>query len=317
MEPMTVVFHYDSGDWLRGEIAALSAQGLAVDICPAEDDERFARLMRQAEVLWHVLRPLTAADIAAAPRLRLVQKIGVGVNTIDLDACRARGIAVCNMPGTNTRAVAEVTLGLMLAVMRRLVSFDAGLRDGGRWHWPVARQGLMGEIAGSRVGLVGMGAVPRALAPILQAMGAEVVYTGRRPAADVPWPYLDKQRLLSSSDIVSLHIPQTPQTVRWLDRQAIAGMKPGAVLINTARGGLVDEPALVEALCQGHLAGAGLDVFAEEPVAPDNPLLSLENVVLAPHVAWFTRGTLKRSLSVAAENCRRLRVGEALLHRLV
>ena len=313
---MKVVLHYDGGAWLAARLEPLAAGGILVALSPEGADARFLALMAEADVLSHVLRRVTADVIAAAPRLRLVQKIGIGVNTIDLAACRDRGIAVCNMPGTNTRAVAEMTLLLMLAVKRRAIPFDAALRDGARWRWPAERQGVLSEVGGCRVGLVGFGAVPRALAPVLEAMGAEVVYTGRRRVGDVRHRFLEKAELLATSDIVSLHIPETPETVRWLDADAIAAMKPGAILVNTARGGLVDEPALVAALRSGRLAGAGLDVFAHEPPRPDDPLLSLESVVLAPHVAWFTRETLERSLAVAAENVRRLAAGADLLHRV-
>jgi phosphoglycerate dehydrogenase-like enzyme len=220
------------------------------------------------------------------------------------------------MPGTNTRAVAEMTLMLILAAKRRLAAFDGALRTSGAWRWPAARQGSLSEVAGSRIGLVGFGAVPRVLAPILDAMGAEVVYTARRRAEDAPYTFLDKATLLATSDVVSLHVPETPETRGWLDAAAIAAMKPGAVLVNTARGGLVEEPALLEALRSGAIGAAGLDVFAVEPLPQDSPLLSLDNVVLAPHVAWFTRETLERSLVVAVDNCRRLRDGRELVHRV-
>jgi phosphoglycerate dehydrogenase-like enzyme len=313
---MKVLFHYDCGSWLADRVAELAAEGLDVSHCSEADDAAFHALLPDAEVIWHVLRPIGAADLAAAPRLRLVQKIGVGVNTIDVEECRRRGIAVCNMPGTNARAVCELALALMLAVRRRVAGFDRALRTSGRWHWPADTVGSLGEIAGSRVGLVGFGAVPALLAPILTALGAEVAYTGRRPRPDVPYPFLSKEDLLATSDIVSLHVPLVAETDRWLDRASIARMKPGAILINTARGGLVDEAAIVEALRSGHLSGAGLDVFAVEPVQDTNPLLSIETVVATPHVAWLTRQTLERSLAVAAGNCRRLAAGEALLHRV-
>ena len=312
---MKVIFHYDCGDWLERRLGELGEVGLDVAICPEADEERFRFLLTDAEVLWHALKPVTAAHVAAAPRLRLIQKIGVGVNTIDLEAAKARGIAVCNMPGTNSRAVAEMTLALMLAAVRRLTWFDGLTRRGEGWGWPVAAQGSLGEIAGRTVGLVGYGGVPALLAPVLTAMGARVLYTARAPKPDVPAGWRDKAGLLAESDIVSLHIPETAETRGWLDRAAIAAMKPGAVLVNTARGGLVDEPALVDALRSGHLSAAGLDVFAAEP-ATSSPLFDLDNVVLAPHVAWFTTGTLERSIAVAVENCRRIAAGDPLLHRV-
>ena len=128
--------------------------------------------------------------------------------------------------------------------------------------------------------------------------------------------YAKQAKALAESDILSLHMPLTEETRHWLDRDAIRGMKPGAILINTARGGLVDENALVAALSDGRLMGAGLDVFAEEPTPPDNPLLGLEQVVLAPHVAFFTVGTLERSLGIAFENIRRIRQGREVIHRV-
>ena len=314
---MKVLFHYRCGDWLRHRLAALSEEGLEVTICGDAEDAAFVEALADTEVLWHVLTPVTAAHLAGAPRLRLVQKIGVGVNTIDLEAAAARGIAVCNMPGTNSRAVAEMTLLLMLACLRRLPMFDRYTRRGTGWDWPVGLQGQLGELAGRTVGLAGMGGVPRILAPVLEAMGAEVIYTARSRRTHLPWPYCGKEELLARSDILSLHLPLTPETAGWLDEEAMERMPPGAVLINTARGGLVEEAALVRRLANGRIAAAGLDVFAAEPIAADHPLLALDNVVCAPHVAWFTTGTIARSLEVAVENCRRLACGVPLLHRIV
>ncbi len=314
---MKVVFHHDAGPGLGRKLTELSADGLHVEACSAADDARFSALMAEAEVLWHVLRPVSAEDMAGAPGLRLIQKIGVGVNTIDLDAARAAGIAVCNMPGTNSRAVAEMTLALMLAATRRLIAFGAATRRGTGWQLDPARQDDLGEIAGRTVGLVGYGAVPRLLVPMLAAMRATVLYTATRPKQDAVAEWRDLPALLAESDILSLHLPQTTETEGMLDRAALARMKPGAILINTARGGLVDEAALVEALRSGRLRAAGLDVFAREPVDPANPLLALDNVVVAPHVAWLTTDNFDRSLAVAVENCRRLTKGEPLLHRVV
>ncbi len=268
------------------------------------------------DILWHVLRPVTADHIDSAPQLKLIQKIGVGVNTIDIKAAKARSIPVCNMPGTNSQAVAEMTLGLMLSVLRKLSAFDRQLRETGHWRSPAGWQNDLGEIKGRTIGLVGFGAVPMILAPILSAMGARVVYSSRSSKSDQPYRQVSKAELLAESDIISLHLPETAETRHWLDADAIGQMKPGAVLINTARGGLVDESALVSALQSGKLAGAGLDVFAAEPVTGDSAVLQLSNVVLTPHVAWLTRDTLERSLAVAVDNARRLIAGEALAHRV-
>ncbi len=313
-----VLFHYQASPALARRLGALATGegGLAVEAVAPGDDAALAAALPRAEVLWHVLEPVTAAMVAAAPRLTLVQKIGVGVNTIDLDAARARGIAVCNMPGTNSRAVAELTLALLLACLRRVPALDAATRAGLGWSRPADEMDRVGEVGGRTVGLVGYGAVPRLLAPVLRAMGAEVLYWARKPNAEVPDAWRPLPDLLAASDIVSLHLPLVPETTRLIDRTALAGMRPGAVLVNTARGGLVDEAALVEALRDGRLAAAGLDVFADEPLTADHPFLTLDNVVLTPHLAWLTPETLERSLVVAVENCRRLAAGGPLLHRV-
>ena len=316
---MRVIFHYDTGPALARRLAEIAGDGIEIATCAESDDERFRALMADADVLWHVLRPVSAADIEAAHRLRLIQKIGVGVNTIDLDAARARGVRVCNMPGTNTPAVAEMTLALMLAALRRLPVFGRATREGKGWEMDSAVQDSLGEIGGRTVGLVGFGAVPRALAPVLGALGAGVVYTARTPKPEAEglaeWRTLPA--LLEESDIVSLHVPETRETIGMIDATAIARMKPGAVLVNTARGSLVDEAALARALSSGRLRAAGLDVFAREPVPADNPLLGLDNVALAPHVAWLTMDTIERSLEVALDNCRRLATGEPLRNQVV
>lgn len=314
---MKVIYHYDVGPWLSQRLTALAAaEALQITTCAEDDAAGFARLLADTDVLLHNLRPVTDDHMAAAPGLRLIQKVGVGVNTIDLDAARRRGIAVCNMPGSNSRAVMEMTLLLMLACLRRLPLFDARTRRGEGWGWPAGMQDTLGELAGRTVGLAGYGSVPEMLAPVLVAMGAKVIYCCRTEKPNAVGTWVDKQQLLAESDILSLHMPLNDETRRWLDRDALVAMKPGAILINTARGGLVDEEALIAALNTGRLMGAGLDVFAEEPTPPDNPLLTLDRVVLAPHVAFFTLGTLERSLGIALENIRRLRDGQDLLHRV-
>lgn len=296
---MKVVFHFDGSDALRARLGD-------VILCPESDTAAFERLLAEVEVLWHVLKPVTAGIIARAPKLKLIQKIGTGVNTIDLRAAKARGIAVCNMPGTNSRAVAEMTLALMLACLRRLPDLNLKVREANGWYSAWQLQDHFGELGGCTVGLVGYGAIPRILHGILQALGARVLYWSRSQKN------AEFDQLIAASDIVSLHLPLTDQTANLVNPLR---MKRGAILINTARGGLVDADLLLEAL-NGHLGAAGLDVFAEEPLPPGHPLLRLPNVVCAPHVAWLTRETLERSIAAAAENVRRLRAGEPLLNRV-
>jgi phosphoglycerate dehydrogenase-like enzyme len=307
-----IVYHASAGPDLTARLAALP--GLDISICAEDDDARLASLLPECEILWHVLARCTAAMIAAAPKLRLIQKIGVGVNTIDLETAKARGIPVCNLPGTNSRAVAEMTLALMLSVLRRVPRFDASLRAG-TWT-DLALQDGLGELGGRKVGLVGYGSVPRILAPVLGALGCETLYTARNQVPDAAARFVSLNDLLEQSDVVSLHLPLTAETDRLIDRAALHRMKRGSVLINTARGGLVDQPALMEALRSGQLGGAGLDVFADEPLRRGDALLAMNNMVVTPHVAWMTTGTFDRSFDLAAENCRRVAEGTALLHRV-
>jgi len=311
---MKAVLQYRASPELRQRIGALDLPTVIVDEI---DKDMFLREMRDADVLLHVLEPVTAVVIDAALRLKLIQKIGIGVNTIDLGAARRRGVAVCNMPGTNTQAVAEMTLLLMLATLRGLARLDDLTRIGKGWELDPKISDDFGELSGRTVGLVGFGAVGRRLVPMLQAIGAKVVYTSRRPAADSPIAFLPFRELLPVADLLSLHLPLTAETTGMMGAAAFAAMKRGSVLINTARGPLVDETALCAALTSGHLRGAGLDVFSREPVSPDDPLLRLPNVVVTPHLAWLTAETLERSLAVISENCRRLLTGGALLHRVV
>ena len=314
---MKAVFHYAVSPGMAARLRAAAPDWLEIDTCPESDDRRLFTLLAEADFLLHVLKPATAEVIDAAPNLKLIQKIGVGVNTIDLDRAKARGIPVCNMPGTNSRAVAEATLMLMLAALRRARAFDSATRAGRGWALDAADFDRVGEIGGRTVGLVGYGAVARMLTPVLTTLGARVLYTATSEKPDAAAEWRDLGALLTESDVVSLHLPLTPATERMLDTAAFARMKPGAVLVNTARGGLVDEAALIAALDGGRLLAAGLDVFADEPVAADNPLLRRDDVVMMPHVAWLTPETIDRSLAIAFENCRRVRDGEPLVHRVV
>ena len=314
---MKAVLQYRASPGFQDRIAATAPDWLDVLVIDEADKETFAAEMADTDILLHVLETVTADVIEAAPALRLIQKIGVGVNTIDLDGAAQNGVAVCNMPGTNSRAVAELTLTLMLAALRRVPYFDSRMRGGDGWTANLNSFDGLGEIAERTVGLVGYGNVARLLAPVLTAMGAHVLYTATLKKGDAEADWRELPDLLREADIVSLHLPLTTATEHMIDGRAIKSMKPGAVLVNTARGGLVDETALIQGLKTGHLRAAGLDVITVEPAAAGNPLFALDNVVVMPHIAWLTPETLNRSLGVAFENCRRLRDGEDLLHRVV
>jgi len=280
--------------------------------CHEDDDRTLHRELPRADVVWHVLRPLSGDDLRRGRRLRLVHKLGTGVNTIAVDAATDLGIAVANMPGANAPSAAEGTVLLMLATMRRLLELDSRTRAGRGWPSDPSLGETVRDLGSCTVGLVGYGSIARRVDRIVTAMGSRVLHTSSRDDGSPGWRTLPD--LLADSDIVSLHIPLTPDTGNLIDRAALALMRPTALLVNTSRGGVVDEAALTEALSSGRLGGAGLDVFAREPVEPGNPLLRLDNVVLTPHVVWFTRDTMRRYLAEAVANCRRLRDGEDLVN---
>ena len=312
---LRVLAHFVPGpkvlDFLAAEAAWLDIRWCADDDS-AESQVAFDQELPDADVIWHVLRPLSGADLSRGTRLRLVHKFGAGVNTIDVDAATERGIAVANMPGANAPSVAEGTVLLMLAALRRLPTLDRATREGRGWPSDPQLGETVRDIGACTVGLVGYGNVAKQVANIVAAMGATVLHTSTRDDGLPGWRPLPA--LLSDSDIVSLHLPLTEDTDGLLDEAALAGMKPGAVLVNTSRGAIVDEDALADALRDGRLAAAGLDVFGAEPVPPDNPLLGLDNVVLTPHVTWYTVDTMRRYLVEAVANCRRLKDGAPLAH---
>ncbi|HJT95988.1 MAG TPA: 2-hydroxyacid dehydrogenase [Mycobacterium sp.] len=301
---MRVLAHFTPGDKVT-EFLAPETDWLDIRYCAEDDDETLYRELPDAEVIWHVLRPLSGADLQMAPKLRLVHKLGAGVNTIDVATATRLGIAVANMPGANAPSVAEGTVLLMLAALRRLPELDRATREGNGWPSDPSLGETVRDIGGCTVGLIGYGNIAKSVETIVAAMGAQVLHTSTRDDGHPGWRTLPG--LLAVSDIVSLHLPLTDETAGMLDAEALGHMKADAVLVNTSRGAVIDEVALVDALRGGGLAAAGLDVFAVEPVAPDNPLLSLPNVVLTPHVTWYTVDTMRRYLAQAVDNCRRLR----------
>jgi D-3-phosphoglycerate dehydrogenase len=233
---------------------------------------------------------LDAAVMDAAPQLKVISKHGVGVDNIDIHAAAARGIPVLVATGANAVSVAEHAIALLLATVKRILPLDAGLRAG-RWEKP----GFSGrEIAGSCLGLMGMGAIAQATGRMARGLGMTLV--GFDPyAADSAFEEQGVTRcatiedLFARSDILSLHCPLTDQTRGILNAEAFARMPAGAYVINTARGGLIDETALVAAIRSGHLAGAGLDTFAAEPPAADHPFFDVPEIVLTPHIGGVTR----------------------------
>ena len=215
----------------------------------------------------------------AGPQLRVVANYGVGVDNVDLDAAHARDVVVANTPDVLTDAVAELTIAVTLALLRRVVEGDRFLRKRARWEFSI--EFLLGEtLRGKTFGVVGPGRIGRATAALAEGLGARVVLAGRG----------DLDELLATADVVSLHVPLTPHTRGLIGADELVRMRPTAVLVNTARGQIVDEDALVAALRDGTIAGAALDVYEHEPEVREE-LLALENVVLTPHIGSATRET--------------------------
>jgi glyoxylate reductase len=243
---------------------------------------------------------------AAGPQLRVVGNVAVGYDNVDVAAATERGVVVTNTPGVLTDATADLAVALMLAVTRRLGEAERLVRSGHRWSWDMFFM-LGSGLSGKTLGVVGLGGIGRAVAERALAFGLQIVYAGpRRAPAEVESAlggarHLPLEDLLRDSDLVTLHCPLTPETRHLIDADALALMRPSAYLVNTARGPVVDESALVEALRSGALAGAGLDVYEDEPEVHPG-LLELENVVLLPHLGSATVETRSAMAKLAAEN---------------
>lgn len=253
---------------------------------------------------------------AAGPGLRVIATVAVGYDNIDVDAVTGRDVLVTNTPGVLTDATADLTLGLLLAVTRRIGEGERLVREQRPWEFSLDFM-LGAGLQGRTFGVVGLGQIGRAAARRAKAFGMEIAYTGRRRAAEeveaeLGARFLPMTELLGSADVVSLHCPLTPQTRHLIDADALAAMKPGAFLLNTTRGAVVDEGALAGALSDGVIAGAGLDVFEEEPhVHPG--LLELDNVVLTPHLGSATVETRTEMALLAARNVAAVLTGEPAL----
>lgn len=282
---------------------ALLTRGATVRYAAAHDEAGLAAALADADgLILRVKGRVTDSLLARAPRLRVIARHGVGVDNVDVAAATRRRIPVCVTLAANTDAVAEHTFLLMLAVGKRLVAVNAAVRRGA---WEDLRGELYEGLSGRTLGIVGMGRVGRRVAELAAAFGM------RRLGYDPALPPEEIQRrgaepvelsaLLRAADIVTLHAPLTPETRHLMNRETLNLMKPGAILVNTSRGGVIDDHALAEALRSGRLAGAGIDVMEPEPPGPDSPLLTLEQVLITPHIAAHTEDSMRRMAVTAAE----------------
>lgn len=267
------------------------------DTLPGSEDSLIERIAA-AELVLNIRASsrFTERVLAACPRLRLISVWGTGTDHIDLAAAARRGIAVRNTPGVSAVSIAEHTLALLLAVARRIPQADAATRRG---EWP---RGQSVELNGKTCGVVGLGAIGRRFAQLAAGIGMRVVAWTMHPRSLPGIEMVELDELYRTSDVVSIHLRLSPETEGMVGAAQFALMKPGAILLNTARGAIVQEPALLEALQTRRIAGAGLDVFTVEPLPPGHAFTKLPNVVLTPHCAGITPEALEAGLRMAVEN---------------
>ena len=298
-------------------MARLASEAEAL-LAPGWDEASLCSCLSEAEgLILRGLGQVTAAVLDAAPRLRIVARHGTGVDNVDLEAARQRGVVVTNTPDATTASVAEHALALLLAVARRVSLADRGLRAG---DWAVRERCWGMDLDGCPLGVIGFGRIGQRVARACHlGLGMNVVYYDPAPALA---PGIEAQALsfgevLAAADVLTLHLPLTAATRGLIGRNELARMKDGAILINAARGPIVDEVALLEALQAGKLGGAGLDVFAQEPVRGTHPLAGLDNVVLTPHIASSTPGTMRRMALTAVEEVLAVLSGRQPRYRVV
>ncbi len=252
--------------------------------------------------------PITREVMDACPQLRYVGVLATGFNVVDVAAAKERGIVVTNVPSYGTQAVAQFVMALLLEICHRVGHHNAAVQQGrwtaGRdfafWDYPLM------ELAGKTIGIVGYGRIGQATAELAKAFGMEVLAYSRRGEGA---PYVSLDELYARSDIVSLHCPLTPENAGMIDRAAIAKMKDGVILINTARGGLINEQDLREALLSGKVYAAASDVVTVEPIPADSPLLGLDNMLITPHIAWASKEARQRLMDTAVDNVRQFLLG--------
>jgi len=273
----------------------------AFDTRASSQDEFIVR-MKEAEIVINVraYSKFTPEVFAGCPVLKCLSILGTGTDQVDLEAARKHNVLVTNTPGFAAVAVAEHALALMLSVARRICVIDREVREGA---WP---RGLMTQLHGKTLGVIGLGAIGGKLARLCKGIGMKVVAWTFHPspqrAEESGVEFVELRDLLQKADVVSVHVRLSPQTGDLIGNEELSLMKPTAIIINTARGPIINPKALVQALTDGTIAGAGLDVFDQEPIAPDDPLLGLNNIVLTPHNAGMTLETIEKGAQMAVDN---------------
>jgi D-3-phosphoglycerate dehydrogenase len=307
----TTVFPHAPESMLAEERRILGEVGAEVVAVTCTSSAELAELARGAHGVIVSNVPVTDSVMAAMPDCRAVVTASIGFDHIDLAAATARGIAVANVPDFCAREVANHTMGLLLACARKIVPLNAALQAG---QWDRTMFPPMSSIYGETLGLISFGRIARQVAMRARAFEMHVIafdpYVDAATAAQFDVELVPLDELLRRSDYVSVHAPRTPETHHLLSSREFALMKSTAMLFNTGRGGVIDEPALARALRAGQIAGAGIDVFEQEPMAPDNPLLGMKNVVVTPHAGGYSEEAIRTVRRRAAEEVARILRGE-------
>ena len=317
MKPVRIVildsYPANPGDLSWAPLAELG-ELTVYEHCPHDDRVEILRRCAGAEIVLTNKVPFDRELMAALPQLRFVALQSTGYNIIDLAAAREFGIVVSNVPGYSTAAVAQLVFALVLELASGVAKQSAAARGG---EWSKAPDFTfyahrMQELDHRVLGIFGFGAIGQRVARIGAAFGMEVIYHSRTSRPCDFARFVSLEELFRGSDVLTLHAPQTPETAKVVNREHLALMKPGAFLINTARGGLVDSAALAEALDAGTIAGAGIDTLEAEPPPPDHPLLQARNCLLTPHVGWATLEARGRLIAMLAENIRAYLAGKPI-----
>lgn len=282
----------------------------AYDRTPLDDADEIVRRIADCDIVLTNKTPLTRETLDRCPNIRYIGVLATGYNVVDTQAAAERGIPVCNVPGYGTEAVAQFAIALLLEICHHIGEHDRAVHGGQWarcpdycfWNYPLV------ELAGKTMGIIGYGRIGRAVGRVAAALGMEVIAYGPHPWTEGA-PYTPLEELLRRSDVISLHCPMTAETERIINRDTIALMKDGAILINNSRGQLLAEQDVADALASGKLAAVGVDVAEMEPMPADSPLLSAENCIITPHISWAALETRQRLLDIAVENLRSFAAG--------
>ena len=286
------------------------------DRTPVNDDNEILKRIGDAEIVLTNKTPLDEHVISTAPNLKYIGVTATGYNVIDTEAATKANIPVTNIPTYGTDAVAQFTFALLLEITSHVGLHNQLVHDG-RWSsnpdFTFWAKPLM-ELQGKTLGLIGFGSIAKKVAEIGHAFSMNIIFYNHRPKTDLPnyVKQVSLEELYQQSDIISLHVPQTPETTEMINQEAINQMKDGVILINTARGGLISEKDVADALNDGKIAAAGVDVVQKEPIPTDSPLLSAKNCYITPHIAWAPRETRNRLLGIVVDNLQAFLNGEKL-----